>query len=155
MGGYDERPWLARYDEGQPSDIEPEFTDALAMFRASADRNPDGDILRYFDGRITLRELDELSDAFAAGLLDAGFSAGERVALYLQNVPQFVIALVGTWKAGGIAVNINPMNRAAARLGRHGAGVPAGPVPRRRGVGGRRRRRHHGDHHVGAGVPDA
>ncbi|GAA1315021.1 long-chain-fatty-acid--CoA ligase [Pseudonocardia xinjiangensis] len=112
MGGYDERPWLARYDEGQPSDIEPEFTDALAMFRASAERNPDGDILRYFDGRITLRELDELSDAFAAGLLDAGFSAGERVALYLQNVPQFVIALVGTWKAGGIAVNINPMNRA-------------------------------------------
>ena len=31
--------------------------------------------------------------------------------LYLQNVPQFVIGLVGTWKAGGIAVNINPMNR--------------------------------------------
>jgi long-chain acyl-CoA synthetase len=112
MGGYAERPWLARYDEGQPSDIEPEFTDALAMFRAAAERNPDGDILRYFDGRITLRELDELSDAFAAGLLDAGLSAGERVALYLQNVPQFVIALVGTWKAGGIAVNINPMNRA-------------------------------------------
>jgi long-chain acyl-CoA synthetase len=25
------------------------------------------------------------------------------VALYLQNVPQFVIGLVGTWKAGGIA----------------------------------------------------
>ena len=31
--------------------------------------------------------------------------------MYLQNVPQFVIGLVGTWKAGGIAVSINPMNR--------------------------------------------
>jgi long-chain acyl-CoA synthetase len=111
MSNYDERPWLPLYADGQPHDIEPEFTDALAMFRAAVERNPDGDIIRYFDGRITLRELDELSDAFAAGLLDSGFSAGDRVALYLQNVPQFVIALVGTWKAGGVAVSINPMNR--------------------------------------------
>jgi long-chain acyl-CoA synthetase len=108
---YDERPWLARYDEGQPHDIEPEYTDGLAMFRAAVERNPDGDAIRYFDGRITLRELDALTDAFAVGLLETGFEAGDRVALYLQNVPQFVVALVGTWKAGGIAVSINPMNR--------------------------------------------
>jgi long-chain acyl-CoA synthetase len=111
MGAYDERPWLARYDAGQPHDLETEFGDALAMFAAAVRRNPDGDAVRYFDGRITFRELDELTDAFAAALLDAGLSAGERVALYLQNVPQFVIGLVGTWKAGGIAVSINPMNR--------------------------------------------
>jgi long-chain acyl-CoA synthetase len=112
MSIYDEKPWLPLYADGQPHDIEPEFTDALAMFRATVERNPDGDIIRYFDGRITVRELDELSDAFASGLLDSGFSTGDRVALYLQNVPQFVIALVGTWKAGGIAVSVNPMNRA-------------------------------------------
>ena len=111
MTVYDERPWLARYDPGQPHDLEPEHRDALAMFRASVRRNPDGDAVRYFDGRITLRELDELSDAFAAGLLDAGLEAGDRVALYLQNVPQFVIGLLGTWKAGGTAVSVNPMNR--------------------------------------------
>ena len=50
-------------------------------------------------------------DAFAAGLADAGFSPGERVALFLQNVPQFIIAMLGTWKAGGIAVAVNPMNK--------------------------------------------
>jgi long-chain acyl-CoA synthetase len=109
---YGDRPWLHNYNEGQPADITPEFTDALAMFRAGAARNPDGDALRYFDGRITYRELDGLSDAFAAALLDGGLARGDRVALYLQNVPQFVIGLVGTWKAGGIAVSINPMNRA-------------------------------------------
>ena len=34
MGGsiYDERPWLARYADGQPADIEPEHPSALAMF---------------------------------------------------------------------------------------------------------------------------
>jgi long-chain acyl-CoA synthetase len=109
---YDEKPWLALYDEGQPTGLTPEFTDALAMFRASVDQNPHGDAVRYFDGCITYRELDGLTDAFASALLDAGFAAGERVALYLQNVPQFVIGLVGTWKAGGVAVSINPMNRA-------------------------------------------
>jgi Acyl-CoA synthetases (AMP-forming)/AMP-acid ligases II len=111
MGGYPQRPWLARYDPDQPHDLTPEFTDALAMFRATVDRNPDGDAIRYFDGRITYRELDALSDAFAAGLLADGFTPGQRVALYLQNAPQFVIALIGTWKAAGVAVSINPMNR--------------------------------------------
>lgn len=111
MGGYDARPWLHLYGEGQPHDITPEFTDALAMFRAGAARNPDGDAVRYFDGRITYRELDELTDAFAAGLLDGGLAAGDRVAIYLQNVPQFVIGVVGTWKAGGVVVPVNPMNR--------------------------------------------
>jgi long-chain acyl-CoA synthetase len=108
---YDERPWLARYDPGQPPDLELEHPDALSMFRAAVRRAPDGDALRYFDGRITYRELDELSDALAVGLLDAGFAAGDRVALYLQNVPQFVIGLLAAWKAGGIAVAVNPMNR--------------------------------------------
>jgi long-chain acyl-CoA synthetase len=108
---YDDKPWLARYDEGQPTSITPEFPDMLALFRATVEQHGDRDAIRYFDGRITYRELDELSDAVAVGLLDAGFSAGERVALFLQNDPQYVIALLGTWKAGGIAVNVNPMNR--------------------------------------------
>ncbi|WP_214402149.1 class I adenylate-forming enzyme family protein [Pseudonocardia lacus] len=111
MTDYAARPWLPRYDAGQPHDISPEFPDALGMFAATAARAPDADAVRYLGGRITYRELDALSDAFAAGLLDGGFTAGERVALYLQNVPQFVIGLLGTWKAGGIAVSINPMNR--------------------------------------------
>ncbi len=112
MSVYDSKPWLSRYDQDQQAEISLEYTDALAMFRASVSRNPDGDIIRYFGGRITARELDELSDAFAVALLEGGLRAGDRVALYLQNVPQFVIGLVATWKAGGVAVPVNPMNRA-------------------------------------------
>ena len=108
---YGSKPWLARYAPGQPSTTTVEFGNALDMFRAAVDRNADAEIIRYFDGRITLRELDALTDAFAAGITDAGFVPGERVAIYLQNVPQFVIAQIGTWKAGGIAVSINPMNK--------------------------------------------
>jgi long-chain acyl-CoA synthetase len=108
---YDERPWLARYAPGQPADIDVEYDTALAMFAATVARNPGGDAIRYFDGRIGFAELDALTDAFAAALAEHGVAPGDRVALYLQNVPQFVIAQIGTWKAGGVAVAINPMNR--------------------------------------------
>jgi long-chain acyl-CoA synthetase len=108
---YDERPWVARYGDA-PADLDIEFDDALAMFRAGVAKDPDGVALTYFDGSTSRRELDELSDGLAAALLANGFSAGDRLAVYLQNVPQFVIAMVGTWKAGGVMVSINPMSRA-------------------------------------------
>ncbi|WP_312858102.1 class I adenylate-forming enzyme family protein [Pseudonocardia pini] len=111
MSAYDEKPWLARYDEGQPASVTPEFPDMLSLFRATVARHGDRDALRYFDGRVTYRELDELSGALAVGLREAGFAPGERAALFVQNDPQYVIALLAVWKAGGIAVNVNPMNR--------------------------------------------
>ena len=132
------------------------------MFSASVARNPDGDAIRYFDGRITYRELDELTDAFAVALLDGGLQRGDRVAMYLQNVPQFIIGLVGTWKAGGIAVSINPMNRereldAAARPTRArrcwSACRASTATSRRRWSATRTSRTR--DHHVRAGLPDA
>ena len=110
MSDYDERPWLALYGD-QPADYDIEFADALSMFRAGVERDPDGVALQYFDGSVTRRELDEATDAMAAGLLAEGFSPGDRLAVYLQNVPQFVMAMVATWKAGGVMVSINPMSR--------------------------------------------
>ena len=110
MSAYDERPWLALY-EGHPADYELEFDNALDMFRAGVARDPSATALVYFDGTITRAELDEHSDALASALLANGFVAGDRLAVYLQNVPQFVIAMVATWKAGGVMVSINPMSR--------------------------------------------
>jgi long-chain acyl-CoA synthetase len=111
VSAYDDRPWLARYGD-QPADYEIEFGDALSMYRAGVQRDPDGVALRYFDGAVVRRELDEATDALAAGLLESGFRPGDRLAVYLQNVPQFVMAMVATWKAGGVMVSINPMSRA-------------------------------------------
>ncbi|MFF5988229.1 class I adenylate-forming enzyme family protein [Prauserella flavalba] len=109
MSVYDDKPWLARYDAGRPRSAEPGFPDIVSMFRATVARDPGGDAIRYFGRSITFAELDELADAFAAGLAADGFRPGERVAIYVQNIPQFVIAQLGTWKAGGIAVSVNPM----------------------------------------------
>ncbi|MCZ2857276.1 AMP-binding protein [Blastococcus sp. VKM Ac-2987] len=110
MSAYDERPWLKLYGD-QPADYTIEFETALEMFRAGVTRDPGAVALRYFDGMITRQELDELSDGLATGLLAHGFGPGDRLAVYLQNVPQFVIAMVAAWKAGGTMVSINPMSR--------------------------------------------
>jgi long-chain acyl-CoA synthetase len=100
MSAYDDRPWLRRYGD-QPAEVQLEHDNALDMFRAGAAADPSGDALRYFDGVLTRRELDEQSDALASALLANGFARGDRLAVYLQNVPQFVIAMVATWKPAG------------------------------------------------------
>jgi long-chain acyl-CoA synthetase len=108
---YRARPWLGRYTNGAPADIKAEYSTMLELFGASVARGPDTEIIRYFDGGLTLAELDSASDALAVGLLEQGFTAGDRMAIYTQNNPAFVIGLVAVWKAGGVAVAINPMNK--------------------------------------------
>jgi len=110
MNVYDERPWLGLYGD-QPADKEPEYGNALEMFRAGVAADPSGAAIKYFDGVLTRQELDEQSDALASALLANGFGRGDRLAVYLQNVPQFLVCMVGTWKAGGVMVSINPMSR--------------------------------------------
>src|SRR3954447_18562186 len=109
---YRARPWLALYAAGQPADVEVQHETALAMWQDTVSRAPDRVLVRYFDGSLTVRELDEQSDALAAALQDDGFGPGDRLAIYLQNVPQWLVALLAAWKAGGMAVAVNPMNRA-------------------------------------------
>jgi len=111
VSAYRDRPWLARYRAGQPASIEPEHHTMLGLFRASAARAPGQVALRYFDGALTVSELDRASDALALVLLDRGFRRGDRLAIYTQNNPGFVISLLAAWKAGGGAVAVNPMNK--------------------------------------------
>ena len=61
------------------------------MFRAGLAADPTGVAVEYFDGSLTRQELDA-SDALASGLLAQGFAPGDRLAVYLQNKPQFVVA---------------------------------------------------------------
>jgi len=81
----------------------------LDMFRRNAIAAPDSPFLVYFDSVLTTSDADRASDALAVALASGGFTRGDRLALYTQNVPQYVIALIAAWKLGGIAVAINPM----------------------------------------------
>jgi long-chain acyl-CoA synthetase len=112
MSAYSDRPWLKLYSPGLPADITPGHSTMLEMFRSSVDRHPETEAIAYFDGVMTMSDLDAASDALAAALVEHGFTPGDRMGLYVQNNPAFVIGLVAVWKAGGAAVAINPMNKA-------------------------------------------
>jgi long-chain acyl-CoA synthetase len=61
-----------------------------------------------FESRsISYRELDERSNRVANALQGLGIQRGDRVALYLPNIPEFPITYLGILKAGAIAVSIN------------------------------------------------
>jgi long-chain acyl-CoA synthetase len=109
---YADAPWRKLYEPRLPRHLEPPFGDAAAMFAAAVASAPDRPCIVYFGTTLTLADVDEATDALATWLHEQGFAAGDRLAIYLQNVPQFVLALLATWKAGGVAVPINPMNKA-------------------------------------------
>ncbi len=79
---------------------------------AAADEHPDGPAVVFRDASITYRELWGQVGAFASGLADAGIDPGDRVAIYLPNLPQFVVAFHGTLRAGAVAVPMNPQYKA-------------------------------------------
>jgi long-chain acyl-CoA synthetase len=104
-----DRPWLSLYDPASPSEVELEFASMLSMWRSSVERAAERPFIHYFGATHTLSEVDAASDALAVALADRDVGSGDRVALHLQNVPEFLVALLATWKVGGIAVPANPM----------------------------------------------
>ena len=86
-----------------------EFSTALDLAYSGLRSRGDDPAILYFDTPISAAEIDADSDALAAGYVALGVRPADRVALVLQNVPQFVIALIAAWKAGAIGVPVNPM----------------------------------------------
>ena len=87
---------------------------------------PDRPVATYDGGRLTYRELDHASDLVSAALAASGIEPGDRVALQLPNIPQFLISYFGILKAGAVVVPLNVLLRApevAFHLGDSGARV--------------------------------
>jgi long-chain acyl-CoA synthetase len=105
-----QRPWLRLYQGVQP-ELTPACETALDMFRTTLARRPDAPLVHYFDRALSAAECDAMSDALAVGLQQRGVEVGDRVAVYLQNIPQVFIAVLAIWKCGAVVVPCNPMLR--------------------------------------------
>ncbi len=106
---YDKKPWLAQYRVA-PQLLQPARS-VLDALEEHARENPDRPAIRYFDNTISFGQLNRWSECFAALLGKWGISKGDRVALSLQNNPQFAVAQYAAWKRGAIVVPLNPMFR--------------------------------------------
>jgi fatty-acyl-CoA synthase len=75
-----------------------------------AGRRPDDDALVYADRdlRYTYREFKEVVERCARSLMALGIEKGDHVAVWGQNVPEWVTLQFATGKAGAVLVTINP-----------------------------------------------
>ena len=78
----------------------------------SARRYPDKVALQFFGRTISYRELADGAQRLAACLHAAGVQRGDRVILFMQNLPQLVMAHFAILRANAVVVPVNPMNRA-------------------------------------------
>lgn len=109
-----DKPWLKLYDEGVPHSLHPYPEHPLYEFLEQAARNyPDRPAVIFRNQPLTYRQLNELTDQLAAALAGIGVKKGDRVAIYMPNTPQFVIAFFGILKAGGIISTISPLDATA------------------------------------------
>jgi len=107
-----DQPWLKHFTREQIEAPEPPPSVLHTFLGLAADR-PERPAVRYFDGVLGYGELDALSDGLARHLAARGFAPGDRLAVMLQNVPQFVVAVLAAWKAGGAVIPVNPMYKQA------------------------------------------
>jgi len=104
---------FAVWPEGLPHQLKLPETSLYSNLDISALRYPDQDAIVYYDARITYRELKRQVDALAGELQHLGVEKGDRVMLFMQNAPQFIIGYYAILRANAIVVPINPMNRSA------------------------------------------
>lgn len=78
-----------------------------ALVRRAAERFGDKTALVFEDQAYTFRQLDKASSRVAAALQHRGIGAGDTVALYSPNGPEWIIGYYAVMKLGGI---VNPLN---------------------------------------------
>ena len=103
----------AVWPENIPKHLSLPQTSLYTNLEVSALRYPQRDAINYYDSPITFSQLKQQVDALAGYLQSLGVEKGDRVLLFMQNAPQFIISYYAILRANATVVPVNPMNRAA------------------------------------------
>ncbi len=96
-----------------PHFLELPQTSLYSNLTVSALRYPQHPAILYYGSALSYAELERQAEALAGYLQHVGVKAGDRVLLYMQNSPQFVIGFYAIMRANAVVVPVNPMNRKA------------------------------------------
>ena len=107
---YADRFWKKNWDEGL-EDLEPqEFeTTYVKLVEQTFQEVPDKTAMGYLGVDVSFRELDKRANQFANMLIKNGFEKGDVVGINLPNIPQYVITVIGTLRAGCIVSGVSPL----------------------------------------------
>ncbi|MFL6719871.1 MAG: long-chain fatty acid--CoA ligase [Burkholderiaceae bacterium] len=102
---------LAFWPKNQPRHLTLPRTNLFFNAEVSAARYPDKPFLVYYDTPVTFLQFRQEAERIAGFLQqECGVKKGDRVLLYMQNSPQFVLAYYGILRADAVVVPVNPMN---------------------------------------------
>ncbi|MDT7762936.1 MAG: long-chain acyl-CoA synthetase, partial [Mycobacterium sp.] len=82
------------------------------VLRESRNAHPDKPLCHNADQTFSYAHVDEISGRIAASLRNLGVHRGDKVAVQLPNLPEFLFAYFGILKAGAVMVPLNPLLRA-------------------------------------------
>ena len=107
---YADRFWKRNWDEGL-EDFEPQAfeTTYVKLIEQAFEEVPDKTAMGYLGVDITFGELDKRANQFANMLIKNGFEKGDVVGINLPNIPQYVITVIGTLRAGCIVSGVSPL----------------------------------------------
>jgi long-chain acyl-CoA synthetase len=105
----DGKAWFKMWPDDVPKTIEYPKVALHGLLKEKAKQFPQNVALFYGENEITYAQLDLFSNQFANALVSLGIVKGDRVALFLPNVPKFVIAFFGALKAGAVVTAISPL----------------------------------------------
>src|SRR2546430_968818 len=106
---YLEKPWLKFYPKGVPATVEVPRKSVSQVFDEATDRWADRAAVAFYGREVPYREVREGPDRLAVAFGELGVRKGDRVALYLLNSPQFIIAYFAALKCGATVTPISPM----------------------------------------------
>ncbi len=79
------------------------------LFEASATAHPDAPLLDFLGRHYSYGETLDGANRVACGLAALGYGKGDRIGLFLPNVPHYVAAYYGILKLGATVVNFSPL----------------------------------------------
>jgi long-chain acyl-CoA synthetase len=82
-----------------------------ALMQATARRYPTRVAIRYHNRALSFDEFDRQSNRLANAFLSVGIVAGDRIALFLPNCPEYELAFYAASKVGAVACPVNPSCR--------------------------------------------
>ena len=104
-----EKPWFKFYPENVPPSIDYPQVALPKLLDEAAEKYPENVAIVFEGFKITFKKLRELVDRFASALNGLGVKKGDVVAIFMPNLPQFVISYYGTLKIGGVVTALSPL----------------------------------------------
>ncbi len=83
-----------------------DFTISQLLHR-NAKEHPDTTAIIFEDRKMSFVELNNAAGAFASGLIKLGLRKGDKVGLWMQNYPEWVVAWFGITRAGGVVIPLD------------------------------------------------